>query len=413
MMIWNFILLLLASTFLAYSQEWSRFRGPQGAGKTDIKGLPVEWSDNKNIDWKVKLPGYGSSSPVLHGKKIFLTAYSGYGVDRRGGNPSQLNYHVICIENGKIKWNKAIPAKNKEARYSGFTALHGYASSTPVVDDNFVYAFFGPNGVYALDHSGKVKWHTNVGTSTHSWSSGPSPILYKDLVLVNASIESGSLVALNKKTGKEVWRQGGMEQAWTTPIIVNAGGRDLVIAHIKKKVLALDAKTGKEVWSAQGIKDYVCPSVIEHDGILYVNGGRPRPAGMLALKADTGKKLWWLPKAGNNVTSAVYHDGYLYFLHDSTGTAYCINAKTGKLAYEQRLEPRAGKTYASAFLAEDRIYYVTREKGTFVIEASPTFKLIAHNTFSGDKSIFNASPVPMKGGKLLLRSDEALYCIGK
>lgn len=418
------VLAPLAIVFTAatalYAADWPRFRGPDGNGVTDLTGLPTAWNATKNIAWVTPLPGPGASSPVVLGNKIFLTAYSGYGLDqRKPGDPAQLVYHLLCISatNGSILWDKKIPAKNPEAKYSGAGALHGYAAASPVVAADAVYATFGPNGVHAFDFSGKQLWEHNVGTKTHGWNSGASPILYGDLVIVNASVESGNLVALDRKTGRQKWSQPGILESWTTPIILKTGGRDELVVSVKNAIKAFAPQSGNPLWSAPGIACYVVPSPIQYRGVVYCTGGLPNATGLIAIKAGPGPNkrddVYMHKGKGNNVSSPVYYENRIYFAHESRGVAFCFDATSGAIIYERPLTPKPGLIYASALLAEGRIYYASRENGVYVIEATREFKQIAHNVIETDKTIFNASPVPLTGGRLLLRSDKALYCIGR
>jgi hypothetical protein len=229
-------------------------------------------------------------------------------------------------------------------------------------------------------------------------------------------VESGDLIALDKKTGKEVWRQPGMTMSWSTPTLVQTadGSLELVVS-VKGGILAFDPATGEELWNCEGIQDYICPTVIAQDGIAYAIGGRKNTA--LAVRSGgrgdvtDSHKLWEIGK-GSNVSSPVYHQGNLYWASESRGVLYCADAGTGELIYQERLDPRPGRIYASPLLADGRLYYTSRDAGTFVVAASPEFTLLAHNRIATDDSIFDGSPVASQG-QLLLRSDKYLYCIGR
>jgi hypothetical protein len=402
----------------ALGADWPQFRGPGGIGESGDTGLPASWSDDSNIVWKTALPGHGTSSPITLGKRIYLTCYTGYGFDaEQPGEMGDLQRQVVALDraSGKIVWTREIETLLPEQNYQGFQALHGYASSTLATDGERLYAFFGKSGVFAFDLDGQPLWRTGVGEKIHNWGSATSPVVYENLVIVNASVESGSLVALDKSSGKEVWRTPGMIAAWNTPLVVElpGGGADLVVS-VKGKLLGFDPATGKERWHCSGIEDYVCPSVIAHDGIIYAIGGRGKPGVAVPAGGEgnvSDKILWTTPK-GSNVSSPVYHDGYLYWVSESKGVAYCIDAKNGKTAYEERIEPRPDRIYASPVVADGKVFYVSREKGVYVLAAKPEYELLAHNVIASDASIFNASPA-VSDGQLLLRSDTHLYCIGK
>ena len=286
------------------------------------------------------------------------------------------------------------------------------AAATPVIEGESLYIFFGKSGLFAFDLDGNQMWRADVGSKTHGWGCGTSPVLFDDLVIVNASVESGDFVAVNKATGKEVWRMPGMEKSWNTPHLVQLpnGSHELVVS-VRDKILGFDPATGEELWTCDGIQDYVCPSIISQGGIVYALGGRRSRA--IAVRAGgrgdvTESHRLWVAEAGSNVSSPVIHEGYLYWVSDRNKTAYCVALKDGEVVYSKRF---GGQPYASTLLADGKLYVVTRYDGTFVLAARPEFKQLAHNTLDDDGT-FNASPI-VSNGKLILRSDQFLYCIGK
>lgn len=395
--------------------NWPSFRGANGQGASESK-LPLEWSSSSNIAWKTPLPGSGASSPVVFGNHIYVTAYSGFFVpDQPGGTQKDLKRHLLCLDRktGKEIWQKVVPAKLPEEES---IRDHGFAANTPAVDDDRIYCFFGKTGVIAFSHDGEELWTADVGSKTHGWGTAASPMLYKDLVIINASVESESLVALNRTTGKEVWRAGNIKEAWNTPLVVtNVDGTPELIVATQGSIQSFHPETGKQLWTcATDITWYMVPSVVANDGIVYCLGGR---SGVAALAVKTGgsgdvtksHRLWTSFK-GSNVTSPVFHDGHLYFMNDNRETAYCLKADTGDIVYEERLN-RAGQVYASALLADGRIYYLTRDGKTFVIAAKPDFEQLAVNDLS-DRSLFNGSPA-VDGSRLLIRSDKHLYAVGQ
>lgn len=403
----------------SHGADWTQFRGPKGIGISDETGLPQEWSDKKNIAWKAELPGHGSSSPIVLGDRVFVTCYSGYGLSEdQPGDIQQLTRSLLCLsrQDGKLMWQMDVAAELPEESFDSFQTLHGYASSTPATDGEQVFVFFGRSGVVAHDLQGKQAWRVSVGTNVHDWGSGTSPVLFKNLVIVNASVESDALVALDKKDGHEVWRAEGIQSAWNTPLLVDvAGGDPELVISSQGQVRAYNPASGEPLWTCDGIQDYVCPSVTAHEGVVFVIGGRGTPG--LAVRAGgrgdvtSSHILWSMPK-GSNVSSPVYHDGYFYWAQESDGIIFCADAKSGELVYQQRLKPRPGMIYASAVAADGKLYFVSREAGTFVVAAGRKFKLLAHNRIASDKSIFNGSPA-VSQGQLFLRSDRFLYCIGK
>ena len=406
--------LLLAAP--SEANDWAAFRGPDGQGVSTAKGLPVEWSESENIAWKSPMPGPGASSPIVFKDHIYVTCYSGFFVPGVAeGNQKDLKRHLLCLDrkSGKKLWEKIVSAKLPEEER---IRDHGFAANTPAADEDRVYCFFGKTGVIAFDHSGKQVWSADVGSNTNGWGTSASPVLYKNMVLINASVESESLIALDRKTGKELWKAEGIQEAWNTPVVVtNVNGKPELIVATKGSVQAFEPTSGKQLWTcATDIGWYMVPSVIAHDGIVYCLGGR---SGVAALAVKTGgsgdvtkSHRQWTGVKGSNVTSPVFHDGHLYWMNDNLGIAFCAKADSGELVYEKRMD-RSGQVYASALLADGRVYYTTREGRTFVVAAKPEFEVLATNDLN-DGSVFNGS-LAVDGTRLLLRSDKFLYAIGK
>jgi hypothetical protein len=399
----------------AMTSNWPNFRGPHSSGISEEKGLPTRWSDTENLVWKTDLPGPGASSPVVWGDSVFVTCYTGYGVDQQNpGNQDDLRRHLIRVDrkSGKVLWDKEVKARLPEPDYTGFLALHGYASSTPATDGERVYVFYGKTGVFAYDFAGKELWQADVGDKDYYWGTGTSPLLYKDFVIVNAGVESDALIALNRKTGKEAWKATGLSGCWGSPVLVDVpGGKPEVVLSLPNVVRGFDPETGKELWKCDGIREnYLCPTVASSGGIVYAIGARAHNA--LAVKAGgtgdvTKTNLLWTKRVGSNVTSPSVHDDHLYWVDDG-GTAYCLKARDGEQVYAERLK---GGVYASVTIADGKVYVVSQRKGTFVLAVGPRFEQLAHNTLSDD-STFNGSPA-VSQGQLFLRSDRCLYCIGK
>ncbi len=421
------VALALLST-VAHADDWSRYRGPNGSGVSTDQNLPIEWAGEKNILWKVELPGRGSSSPIVSNGKLFVTAYSGYGAD--GGSVEKLKRHLVCIDqkSGKIEWTKTVDARLPEDPYGGFLTEHGYASNTPVADGERVYAFFGKSGVYAYDFSGKELWNKHLGSESTDkhWGSAASPILVGDLLVVNAAEESRAVYGLDKLTGAEKWKAEGEGLAYcygTPALMPRPGGEDDLALAVPGELWGLDPETGRIRWWAETpITGNISPSVTFLEDLVYVYGGYPRTA-RVALKIGAEAKdevkdaLVWEETKSSYIPTPVVHEGHLYWVSDS-GDALCVKADTGEIVYQERLEGAQGGQsrgkpfYASPVLAGGNLYAVSRTNGTFVIKAAPKFELIGHNMIADDKVQFNATPA-VGDGCLFLRSDSTLYCIGK
>jgi len=392
--------------------------------------IPLEWSDTKNIVWKRELPGRGASSPIVWRDSIYVTAYSGYGMEKNDphSNIHKLVRHLICVDrkSGGVRWKADVPTmKAHEHGLTGYVHLHGYASSTPVADESGVYAYFGRGGIFAWDHAGKQRWHfPDTTRHQHTWGSAASPILFENLLIVHPDIETGALIALDKTTGREVWRANtGSGDSWGTPLVVDAGGRKELVFHhtdsyhqLQKgnpaTVGAVDPRSGKKLWECNILKDYLCPSPVAKDGVIYWLGYKHGAAMRAGGSGDvTASHVEWTTTHGTEICTPILHGGHVYWTNEESGFAFCLDAKTGAVAYKERIEPKPGLIYASGVLVGDRIYYVSRENGSYVVEAKPAFRLLARNVIESDTSIFNGTPA-ISRGQLFLRSDRFLYCIG-
>ena len=391
--------------------NWTGFRGPGGLGISQEQDLPITWSETENVAWKTAMPGYGASSPIALNGKLYITCYSGYGIRGVSGRMEDLRLHLVCVDskNGKIIWHKQIKPVLPESKT---VRDHGYAAHTPVTDGEHLYVFFGKSGVFKFDLDGNQIWQTSIGTKTHGWGSGTSPVLYENLVIINASVESNSLVAIDKNTGKEVWRAGGMDSSWNTPHLVkNSRGKYELAVTVKEWIIGFDPKTGDELWRCKGISDYICPSIVSHEDVVYAMGGRSSQA--IAVRSGgrgdvTGTHKLWQADVGANVCSPVVYDGHLYWVSDRNRTAYCLSLSDGSVKYSEGAGPQP---YASALLADGRLYVVSRNGGTLVLAAKPQFEKLALNELE-DENTFNASVIAYDGA-LILRSDKNLYCIKK
>lgn len=403
------------------NSNWPRFRGPGGLGVSEDTGLPLVWSATKNLVWRTKLPGPGSSSPITWGDHVYVTCYTGYGVSKESpGSKEDIELHLLCVNrsDGKILWERSVPGQFVHD-YVSFLTLHGYASSTPVADESAVYVYFGTAGVVSYSHDGTKLWEKDFENRVHSFGSASSPILFEDLLIVHADIEEMAVIAMKKETGYEAWRAAtGERDSWSTPLLLEADGRHELIFHHSKgdpsgKMAAVDAQNGKPLWECKVLKDYLCPSPIAHKGTIYTiaygHGAAIRAGG----RGDvTGSHVVWKNRRGSEVVTPVYHDGHLYYAHQENGIAYCVDCKTGETVYQGRLRPSPGKVYASGVLTDGRLYYVSRAQGTYVVAAKPEFEQLAHNVIDTDDSVFNGTPA-ISHGQFLIRSNKYLYCIGE
>ena len=409
-------ILALCLTNAVHSQDWPELLGPGGTART-TDTVPTKWSESENLLWKLDLPGAGSSSPIIVGGKVFVTCYS------RSGD--KITRYLVCVDSstGKLIWKNQMVADYREDGYQGYITEHGYASNTPASDGQQMFVFFGKGGVHAFDLDGNLNWSVDVGkeSSNRRWGSAASLLLFKNSVIVNAAEESQAIIALNKETGEEIWRQeaGMLELTYGTPRIVELenGSHELVIS-VPGEIWSLDPGTGKLKWSVTTtLTGNVSPSLIIDGETLYGFGGY-RSSGSLAVRAGgagdvTKTHTLWTNRSSSYVATPLLHDEKFYWI-DDRGIAFCTSAKNGEVVYRERVANMQGArpVYASPVLIGGYVYVVTRQSGTFVYAPGQTFEPLAQNKIASDSSDFNASPA-VSEGKLYLRSNEALYCIGQ
>ena len=353
-------LFLAASTAasLAGAEDWPRFLGPSGSSvSSDSTPPPDSWGDDKNVKWKADLTGRGVSCPIVVAGKVFVTSYSGYGTGGENENIEDLKRHVSCFDavTGESLWSKTVDAVQPEDPYRppGVTS-HGYASHTPVSDGKHVFVFFGKTGVICFDLDGNEVWRESVGTGSgpQAWGSAASPILYQKgeqtLVIVNASEESESMIALDGASGKEVWKTtaGGLQSTWSTPTIAKVGDRSDLVITVPGEVWGLNPDTGKLRWYSRGTTDNsTSASPLVVDGVVFAIGGRSGDA--VAVKAGgkgdvNDSHVVWDSNIAGRFASPVAHEGHLYVY--SGGILSCYDAATGERVKQQRLSQAGGSS---------------------------------------------------------------------
>ena len=402
--------------------DWPQFRGPAGAGIADDRDYPTTWSATENVAWRIELPGPGASSPITLGERVFVTSYRGYGVNRSApGELSQLERVLVCLNraDGKIAWESPVKGTPDEDRYQGQIQSHGYATSTPATDGTRVYVFFGKAGVLAFDLNGKQLWQTSVGTGSAQmgWGQGTSVILYKNLVIVPAFAESKAMIALDKETGKQVWKTDadGFGGCWSSPILVDLpDGKQELVVSVPHEIWGLDPNNGDFLWFAEGVKEGpMCPTLVTQNGVVYAIGGRQ--GGAVAIRVGgrddvTKTHTVWRKDFGSYVTSPVLFGEHLYWVSDR-GIAYCVKTADGEQVYRERLAD-AGQLYSSVVVANGRLFAASRENGTYVYAAKPQFESVARNSVDEDAGTCNATPA-FSNGQMFLRTNRYLYCIAR
>ena len=419
-----FTIVLTCFLVLHAQADWTRFLGTDASATATDATAPLTWSDTQNLAYKTPLPGPGNSSPIILGNDLFITCYSGYGLDRREpGDLKNLKRHLLRInaQSGKVVWNKTVDASDPEDAYTGYLTEHGYASNTPATDGKLVFVNHGKSGVFAYDFSGKQIWHADIGkaSSNKRWGSAASVILHKNLVIVNASEESNTLYAFDKQTGKEVWKSeaASLALAYGTPQIVTLpDGRDELLLAVPNEIWGMNPDSGKLRWFCESpYGGNISPSIVYGNGTAFAYGGFPKK-GSVAVKVGgkrdvTASRLWTNDRTPY-VSTPVFHQGHLYWV-TRDGFAECQNATTGENVYKARLKSETGgpKFYASPVILNDHVIQVSRNAGTFVYKVGSTFDQTAQNLLA-DQSEFNATPA-ISNGRIYLRSNQALYAIGK
>ena len=433
---------------VAQAGDWNRFRGPNGQGVSTDKAVPAVWNEKTNLKWKTPLPGPGASSPIVVGKHVFVTCYSGYGESRsKVGKKSDLKRHLVCVnrDDGKIVWSKTVKHEGREDDYSRMLGEHGYASNTPASDGKQIFAFFGKSGVYAFDMQGNQQWRKSVGTESGRmrWGSGASLLLYKNLVIVNASEESESIYGFDKKTGKQVWKAqaAGLGNTWGTPVLVKTKDRTELVIAVPYEIWGLNPDTGKLLWYTEdGISDSsMCSSLAVKGDVVYAVGGRG--GGSVAVRAGgkgnvTKTHTLWTGRASGRINTPVVHDERIYWV--SSGIANCISAKDGKSLYRSRIGGGSssggrtrsgggsrrggrfgrgggyggGQTYCSPIVVNGKVIMLTRDGTAHVYKAGEKYTKLATNSLK-DGSDFHSTPAVGGAGDLYIRSSKYLYCIAK
>jgi len=386
---------------------WPRWRGPSGQGVVDGAGYPDRWSDAENVLWRVEVPGEGNSSPIIWGRRLFLTtAYE------KGTRRSILAFDR---DNGRMLWETFAPDVPPERS----NRKNGYATGTPSTDGKRVYAYLGNHGLLAVDLDGKTVWHRELEPMADV-SHGPagSPLLYRDRVIIfqDQRREPGSFIAaFDKETGATLWRtKRDGSRGWSSPIAIRAGDRDEIIVSSERRVQAYDPDTGEELWRCGGNTVEVTPTPVVGEGMIFASSGRAGPT--LAIRPGgsgdvTATHVVWQERKGSPfVPSAVLHDGLLYLINDIVGVATCYEATTGRVVWQERLTELAQReTFsASAVVVEGKVFFTSDQGDTFVLQAGPEFKLLHVNRLNARTL---ASPA-LVDGNWYFRTAQHLLRIG-
>ncbi len=423
---------------LQAAENWPQFRGPESSGVADDPKLPDSWSSTKNVVWKTEIPGSGWSSPVVWGDRIFVTSVVStltpeapkkglyFGGNRENIPTDEHRWMVYAIDwtTGKIAWEREV---QRGVPASSHHLKNTYASETPVTDGERVYAYFGNLGLFVFDMDGKPVWSQRWGPfrTRYGWGTAASPALYKDRIyVVNDNDDQSFLVALDKRTGKQIWRVERDEASnWSTPYIWESERGPEIVTSGTRKVRSYDLD-GHLLWELGGMSSIVIPTPFAQHGLLFLASGyvgddvRPVYAVRQGARGDISLKdgetsnqsiAWYQRQAGPYNPSPLVYGDYYYTLLDR-GIMTCHEARTGREIYgKQRIDPEASAFTASLWASNGKLFALSEDGDIFVMQAGPVFKVVGKNALD---EMCMATPAIVRGN-LVIRTAAKLYRIGK
>jgi outer membrane protein assembly factor BamB len=436
-------LLLVAFVLITgHAQNWPQFRGPNATGVAEGPGRPVKWdaSTSLNVRWKTPIPGLSHSSPVVWGNKVFVTTavnsvkdetrYGLFGDVEPVKNDPQHAWKVIAIDKltGKILWERTayegIPKVKRHPKSS-------HAASTPVTDGKYIIANFGSEGLYAYDFNGKLLWKQDLGVLDagwfydvdYQWEYGSSPIIYKNLVIVQADIQKNSFIAAyDIKSGKLVWKTPREElSSWGTPTIYEGKQRADLITNGTKAIRGYDPMTGKELWCLGPMSEITTPTPFVAHDLIFVTSGyppvqpiyaiRPGGSGDISLKEgqESNEFIAWSKQRGGPYMPTPIVYGELLYTCSNQGVLTAYNAKTGERVYQERLGGTGGAFTASPVASDGKIYLSSEDGDVFVVKAGPKYELLAKNPVG---EVMMATPA-ISDGLVIVRTISNLYAFGE
>jgi outer membrane protein assembly factor BamB len=442
MKILNLLLMLTVTGAVGAAENWPQFRGPGAMGVAEHARLPDLWSPTENVVWKQDIPGRGWSSPVVWENHVFITTVSTegkawearkglyFGGERFKPPAGKHHWKVICLslETGKVVWKKTA---HSGVPQSSIHIKNSYASETPITDGERVYAYFGNQGLYCYTVGGKFLWKKEwpAYKTRFGWGLAASPVLHKGrLYIVNDNEQQSFLVALDAKTGTEVWKvkREGEKSNWSTPFIWENKLRTEIITPGSRKNRAYDLD-GKLLYQFSGNSSITIATPYAKFGLLYVTSGyvgdrrkpvfaiRPGAKGDISLESDEDSNehvAWCQRRAGPYNPSTIVYGDLMYVLLDR-GLVACYEAKTGKRVYgPERIVARGGAFTSSPWAYNGKIFFLDENGVAYVLKAGREFKLLRANRLNLKEDMCMATPA-IVGGKLLIRTDARIYCFSK
>jgi outer membrane protein assembly factor BamB len=410
-------------------RQWGQWRGPLGTGVAPHGDPPLEWSETKNVRWRVSLPGEGHSTPAVWGDRVFVTTAIAIGEGRApvpdtapGAHDNIFPTHsqrfvALCVDRatGKILWETAL---HEAFPHEGGHNTGSLASASPATNGERVFAFFGSRGLYCLDTDGVVVWQRDLGQmqTKHGHGEGASPVLHEDTLVVNWDHEGQSfLVALDERTGAERWKVNRDEPtSWASPIVLEHEGMMQVVVSGTNRLRGYDLASGAVLWECGGLSHNVVASPVSGDGMVFAGSSYERQA-MLAIRLDGARGdltvsenlLWMRRRRTPYVPSPLLYEGELYFLLHYPAVLSRVDAGTGAEPNGPFRLDGIGDVYASPVAAAGRIYITDLQGMTLVLSPDAIPKPLALNQLD---DAFAASAA-IAGGAIFLRGEHKLYCI--
>jgi outer membrane protein assembly factor BamB len=395
-------LFAIAASTAPAALDWPEFRGPGGQGHAPGTGLPLEWSESRNVVWKVPVPGAGWSSPVVGEGRVWLTTAVG---------ERQVSLRALAFD---LATGRQVVDSEvfRPGSLHAINPKNSRASPTPVLDRDRVYVHFGTDGTAALSTTGQVLWTARLPYDSQHGAGG-SPVVHGDLLVFSGDgYDAAFVVALDTRNGKVRWRTPRREpfsQAYTTPLVIRAGGRDQIVSVGAFRAASYDPATGKEIWRVRyGDGFSNVPRPIFAHGLVYLTTGFHQPA-LMAVRPDGAGDVtrthvaWTLQRGVPFTPSPLVVGDELYMVNDA-GIATCVNANTGAVHWQQRL---GGAYSASPIFADGRIYFTSEEGVTTVIAPGTSFRKLATNTLGGGV----LASMAVADRSFVVRSDRHLYRI--